>query len=452
MILTTSLPDLARDIATGRIAPSELVEACLRRIARHENDVAAWVLVDETGARAAAEQLGEEIRRGACRGPLHGIPIGIKDIIDVAGWPTVAGSPLRRDHRAETDAALVARLREAGAILLGKTVTTQFACFDPPPTRNPWNLAHTPGGSSSGSAAAVAAGMCLAAIGTQTGGSITRPAAYCGVSGCKPTHGRVSLRGVVPISARLDHPGPIARDVAGLAMILDAIAGHDPGDVNSVDRPTDDYSGELNRRDPPRLGLVESFFLENATAEVKAATLSALERLRAAGAVVDTVALPASFSDMKEMHYRIMAHDAFAYHREAFHARSDAYGPCITALLEDGARTSDDEYVSAVQHRRAFSAEMSASLAGLDALVTPATTSTAPASLATTGDPAFNAPWSYSGLPTVSLPCQLAADGMPVSLQFTGPLWGERTLFGVAAWCERRLKFAEGPEMIGADA
>ncbi len=220
-----TIAEATPQIERGDLQPMELVEACLERIEQVDGEIRAWVVVDAEGARAAAGRLGDEVRAGNHRGPLHGVPIGLKDIVDVEGMPTRAGSSLPDPAPAAADAPAVARLRQAGAIVLGKTVTTEFACFDPSPTRNPRNLQHTPGGSSSGSAAAVASGMCLAAIGSQTGGSITRPASYCGVAGLKPTFGRVDLTGVFPISEHLDHLGPIARSARDLAIMFSAMTG-----------------------------------------------------------------------------------------------------------------------------------------------------------------------------------------------------------------------------------
>src|SRR5436853_3402851 len=217
-------------IRNGLLTPVELLEACLERIDRYEPRIKAWVFVDRELARAQAEAATAELGQGRWRGPLHGIPLAIKDIYDVFDWPTAAGSRLWSQSIARRDATVVERLRQAGAVFLGKTVTTQYASFDPPPTRNPWNLERTPGGSSSGSAAALACGMCLGALGSQTGGSITRPAAYCGVTGCKPTFGRVSTRGVLPLAPSLDHVGPLARCVPDLAVLLQAIAGPDGRD------------------------------------------------------------------------------------------------------------------------------------------------------------------------------------------------------------------------------
>src|SRR6266478_5368146 len=226
----TMIHQAADEIRQGRLSPTELLDPCLAQIDRHEPRVRAWVFVDRESARAQCEQLTQELSRGQNRGPLHGIPLGIKDIYDVFDWPTAAGSRLWAQSIARRDATVVERLRQAGAVFIGKTVTTQYASFDPPPTRNPWHPGRTPGGSSSGSAAALACGMCLGALGSQTGGSITRPASYCGVAGCKPSYGRVSASGIVPLAPSMDHPGPIARSVRDLAILLQAIAGSDPLD------------------------------------------------------------------------------------------------------------------------------------------------------------------------------------------------------------------------------
>ncbi len=239
-------------LARGELSCEELLERCLGRIDAWESQIHAWVSVDREGARRQARECDARLARHRSEGsveslsPLFGVPIGIKDIIDIAGQVTGAGSTARMDGPpAEHDAPVVRKLREAGAIILGKTLTTQFACFDPPPTRNPWNLERTPGGSSSGSAAAVAAGMCLGAIGSQTGGSIIRPASFCGVAGCKPTFGRVSCAGVVPVAPSLDTVGPIAGCVADLAIMLNAIASWHR--VNRNGNPIDDAAIDLSK-------------------------------------------------------------------------------------------------------------------------------------------------------------------------------------------------------------
>ena len=264
----------AESIRTGRLTPVDLLEICLERIDRLEDRVHAWVFVDAKGARTEAERLTAEVRRGEHRGLLHGIPIGIKDIFDVAHWPTAAGSRLWKDRIAGQDATVVRRLREAGAVFVGKTVTTQYASFDPPPTRNPWNLSRTPGGSSSGSAAALACGMCLGALGSQTGGSITRPASYCGIAGLKPTFGCVSTNGVVPLAASMDHVGAMARCVRDLAILFQTIA--DPKNSEETQPP----------RVPPRLGRLRGIFENRADASVLRMMDEACDRLRACGAVI----------------------------------------------------------------------------------------------------------------------------------------------------------------------
>ena len=233
-----TIQDAAAALRGNKLTCVELLEMHLEQIDRHEGRIRAWVLVDRDRARKEARQADDERKSGLDRGPLHGIPVGIKDIIDVFDWPTACGSKRWQGSVARQDAPCVARLRHAGAVLVGKTVTTAFASFDPPPTRNPWNVARTPGGSSSGSAAAVAMGMCLAALGSQTGGSITRPASYCGVASCKPSYGTVSTEGVLPLAESMDHVGAMANCVADVEIVLRAIA--DPGRYDSTrtaDRP-----------------------------------------------------------------------------------------------------------------------------------------------------------------------------------------------------------------------
>lgn len=427
----------ARRIRAGELKPSELTEHCLSRINALEPQIQAWVCVDRNRALAAAKQLDAELAAGRCRGVLHGIPIGVKDIVDVEGLPTRAGSPLTSDKPAAKDAAVVARLREAGAVILGKTVTTEYASFDPPPTRNPWNVQHTPGGSSSGSAAAVAAGMCLAAIGTQTGGSITRPASYCGVCGLKPSFGRLSLDGVVPFSTPLDHLGPIAGCVADLKLMFEAMS--DPADKSDDDLPN---------VSPPRLGLVESYFLEQADQPVAALTRAAVAQLQAAGAPVSVVNLPESFSEVHARHLIVMACGAADVHRDQFAAHGDKYGKEIATLIRKGQGTDRETFLAALEHQRQFRQAMADCFANVDLLVTPATATPAP-TRETTGDPRFNSPWSYSGLPTVCIPCGLSETGLPLSLQLIAPAGSDCRLLSAAAWIERQLAAVGVPPLGG---
>jgi len=431
-------------IARGTLSPVELVDFCFQRINAHEPQVRAWVMLDEAGARREAERLAELARGGQMLGPLHGIPIAIKDIVDVAGWPTKCGSPLRETHVAKRDAEIVVRLRSAGAILLGKTVTTQFASFDPPPTRNPWNLERTPGGSSSGSAAAVATGMCMAAIGSQTGGSIVRPAAYCGVVGLKPTYGAVPLDGIMPLAWHLDHPGPIARNVDDAALMFEVIAGK-PAEGRSF--PTVKEVTAWKGR-PTELAWLRGFFWDRADAEVRQATAQAIDRLRDAGvSVTADVEPPPSFADVIAQHRCIMAVEAAAYHRTDFAATPEQFGPRIASLLTEGLEATAIDYADALQHQQQLAHDLEPLCAGGRLLVMPATTTPAPGR-DTTGDPSFNSPWSHVGFPSMTIPCGLSSDGLPCGLQLVGPPHSERPLLAAAERCETMLAFDRTPSLV----
>jgi aspartyl-tRNA(Asn)/glutamyl-tRNA(Gln) amidotransferase subunit A len=429
----------AEDIRHGRTNPIDLLDACLAQIDRYEERIRAWVFVDRDGSRADAERLTDELKHGRYRGPLHGIPLGIKDIFDVFDWPTAAGSRLWAKSVARQDATVVRRLRQAGAVLMGKTVTTQYASFDPPPTRNPWNHDRTPGGSSSGSAAALACGMCLGALGSQTGGSITRPASYCGVAGCKPTYGRVSCAGVVPLAHSMDHPGPMARCVRDLAILLQAIAGADPIDPACDVRPVTDYLAGIGKTtSPPRLARVRGLFEEQAKPPILDMMQRVASVLSARGAALVETALPAAFSEVVPRHRTVMAVEAAMYHQPRLTSHPEDYDPKIRGLLEEGLACPAPEYARTKEHQRQLSREMLECFQDLDTLLTPATTGPAPAAK-TTGDPAFNSPWSYTGLPTVSLPAGWTTDGLPLAIQLVGRPWDEAGLLAAAAWCEEVL-------------
>jgi Asp-tRNA(Asn)/Glu-tRNA(Gln) amidotransferase A subunit family amidase len=428
-----TISGLSQAIRSRQTTCAALVEQCLARIDEWEPRVKAWVSIDRDGALGRARELDAEIARAAWRGPLHGIPVGIKDLIDVAGRPTAAGSTLRARDIAATDAPVVAALREAGAIILGKTVTTQFACFDPPVTKNPWGLERTPGGSSSGSAAAVATGMCLAAVGSQTGGSITRPASFCGVAGCKPSFGRVSVAQVVPLAQTLDHVGPIARCVADLAIMLDAMT--DKSAAKPV-APVETCSDAVHSSPaPPVLGRLRGLFADRAEPASLKLFEQALDRLAAAGAKLANASLPAAFDDVLPRHRCIMIAEIAALHERRYAEHRDDYLPRLSGLIEEGLKVPAVEYVRARDHQSRLKADMAESFAGCDVLICPATVGPAP-DASTTGDPSFNAPWSYTGLPTVSVPFGLHPDGLPLSLQLVGRPGNETTLFRAAAWCE----------------
>jgi aspartyl-tRNA(Asn)/glutamyl-tRNA(Gln) amidotransferase subunit A len=422
------------------LSPTGLVEALLQQIDRIEPEVQAWVTLDRSGALATAQQLATEAERGSIRGPLHGVPIGIKDIYYTAGMKTTCGSRIFADQVPNYDASTVARLKQAGAIILGKTVTTEFATADPGPTRNPWNIDHTPGGSSSGSAAGVAARMIPVAMGSQTGGSIQRPAAYCGVFGLKPTHGRVSTYGVFPVSWCLDHLGPLARTVSDIALVLQVLAGHDPLDPSSSRAPVPDYVQAIQRADrPPRIGLLRQFYLEGADPELRAHTEAVAEQLGRAGAAVEEVKLPDSFRAVLSAHRIIMHVEAAAVHAELFRQHADLYRPKLRATIETGTLIPAVSYMQAQRLRRQFRLDMTQLLQRVEFLVAPAATGPAPRGLTSTGDPSFNSPSSFSGLPAITIPSGLSSAGLPLAIQLMGAAFEEDRLLAAARWCELTL-------------
>jgi aspartyl-tRNA(Asn)/glutamyl-tRNA(Gln) amidotransferase subunit A len=316
---------------------------------------------------------------------------------------------------------LVARLKGAGAIILGKTVTTQFACFDPPVTRNPWNIERTPGGSSSGSAAAVATGMCLAAIGTQTGGSITRPASFCGVAGCKATFGKIPIEGVLPVAKNLDHPGPMARCVRDLAILYEVLSASPPL--------------ALAATAPPRLGRLHDLYDEKCDMPTRDLIDRACGTFASAGASNVDAKLPELFAGVLQSHRRINVYELAEVHRERFAAHPDDYLGGIRGLIEEGRGVSAAQYDQALAHQRRLKGDIIRAFDGVDVLVCPATIGPAP-DTTTTGDPACNSPWSFTGLPTVSFPVGLSPDGLPVAIQLVGRPDDEATLFRAALWCE----------------
>lgn len=417
-----TIRDLAPEIRAGRLSAVELLERCLARIDECESRVRAWVLVDRPRALAEAKARDAERRQGRYRGPLHGIPVGIKDIIDVFDWPTACGSAAWKAAVARQDAPVVRALRDAGAVLIGKTETTAFASFDPAPTRNPWDLARTPGGSSSGSAAAVATRTCLAALASQTGGSITRPASYCGVTAMKPTYGAVNADGVLTLAESMDHVGAMTRCTHDLAVVMQTLA-----------RPARDWVAQPGG--PVTLGRLRGLFERLAAPDV----LEMMDGLCAhyvdRGATILDVPLPAAFEDVIAQHRIVMAVEAAQYHEERLRRLPEDYPPNVTALLREGVECPAPAYARAKELQRRLRGEVEQVMRSCDALLCPATTRGAP-DAATTGDPAFNSPWSFTGLPVVSIPTALDDDGLPLGVQLVGPAGGEGALFAVAAWCE----------------
>jgi aspartyl-tRNA(Asn)/glutamyl-tRNA(Gln) amidotransferase subunit A len=419
----------ARDaVRAGALSPVALVEACLARIKALDPQLRAWVHVDEAGARTQAALREEEARSGKIRGVLHGIPVGIKDIFDVEGMPTTCGARPWAHTRPLKDATAVRWLRETGAIILGKTHTTEFAYRDPAPTRNPWNLEHTPGGSSSGSAAAVAARMVPLALGTQTVGSVLRPAAYCGVVGYKGAHGAIPTDGVAPLAWSLDHVGVFARTVGDVRLALTALQS---------------TAGVVARR-AARLALAPEL-LARAEPEVAAHVQATARALAAAGAGVEEIKLPPSFWEVHEAGQLILEAEAAAYHEASFRAHGAEYGAGLKSLVEVGLTRAATPYVRALRARQRFRDEAARLLGTCDALVCPTAPAPAPPGLAWTGDASHCAPWSTAGFPAITLPSGLASSGLPLAVQLVAAPDRHEILLHFAAWCEQVLGFTAAP-------
>ena len=429
------------EIAAGRLTSQTLVEDLLARIDKLDSRLKSWVTVDAEGTLETAQSLDRELEKSGPRSPLHGIPLGMKDIYYTAGMKTTACSKILADFVPAYDAASVARLREAGAIILGKTVTTEFASGDPPPTLNPWRPAHTPGGSSSGSAVAVAARMIPGAMGSQTGGSILRPAAYNGIVGFKPTFGRISVFGVIPLAWSFDTIGPMVNSVEDAAIMLQHLAGYDHRDPGCADVPTSDYLQALNELEsPPRIGLIGGFFKQRSEPEVWSHTESVAQKFAAAGAVVEIVQPPPSFATAHAVQWIVNNAETAAYHEENFRTRAGDYSEILRQRIEVGILTPAVSYLQAQRLRRVFRREMEELARDWDLLLTPTTPTPAPRDLSATGDPVFQSPWTSCGLPTITIPSGIGAStGLPLGTQLAAPPFEEARLLAGAKWCEASL-------------
>ena len=443
-----SLSESAFQIVVGDLSPVDLVESLLQRIDALEPSLKAWVYLDRDSVLAEARAKAEEVvsaRRPI--GPLHGVPIGLKDIYYTAGIPTTACSRLYADFVPDYDAATVARLRDAGALMLGKTVTTEFACLDPSITVNPWNPAHTPGGSSSGSAAAVAANMCAAAMGSQTVGSVLRPAAYNGVVGFKPTYGRVSRYGIIPVSWSLDTAGWMTRTVRDAALLLNVMAGRDDRDPVASMLPTLDYAANLDEPPPPQVGVLGSYFQDNADAETRNHTRDVVEKLAKAGANITEMTPPESIETASEDQRVIMAVEAAAFHEPMYRTRSEEYQPLLREMLRWGLEIDSVTYSRALERRLQFIADMVRTAAQVDVLLTPSTPKPSQPDLTNTGNPMFQGPWTSCGLPAISVPSGLAESGMPLGIQLAASHYQEARLLSAARWCELVLDAFQSPSL-----
>src|SRR5919204_1078203 len=429
-------------IARGAISAEDYPRACLECIEARDGEIKAFAHLDRDHALAQARKLDERRIEGHPLGPMHGIPVAIKDIIDTGDNPPDLGSPIAAGRRTRHDATVVAKLRAAGAVIIGKTVTTEFAYYHPGPTRNPHDHGRTPGGSSSGSAAAVAAQMVPLALGSQTNGSVIRPAAFCGVFAIKPTHGLVSRAGVLPLSRKLDHIGVFARSLPDLALILEVIAGHDPADPDSEPFAAPDFRA-LQREPPPlppRFAFVRTPVWDKADAQTKAA----FEELAAAlGPSIESVDLPQIWTEAWEIHRTIMATD-MAHNLAPFVAR-DEPSEALRKLFAHGRGVAAVDYLGALAKVPRYAASVAEIFDTYDAILTPATPGVAPKGLGSTGDPAFCTLWTLTGLPALSLPLFTSEGGLPLGAQLVGPLGRDGRLLRTATALIEALAETQNP-------
>lgn len=446
-----TVAEAAALIAAHRLSPVELLADCLARIATLEPRLNAFIRLLAEDAMAAARAAEAEIARDGPRSALHGIPIGLKDIIDLAGQPTTCHSKLRLDHIATADAAVVARLRDAGAVFPGKLATHEFAIGGPafdlpfPPARNPWNLAHHPGGSSSGSGAAVAARLLPAALGTDTGGSIRHPAAHCGLVGLKPTYGLVSRRGVFPLAFTLDHVGPLTRTVRDCSLLLGVMAGPDPLDPGNALRAPEDYTRDLHQGlTGLTIGFVRHFHETDtpATAEVAAALEEAARVLAAEGATVRAVTLP-PLGEFAAVNRAILGAEAGAIHEHWLRDRPGDYAALTRRRLLPGMFVTGADYMQAQRRRTQLVAAVEAAFGGVDLLLCassmdPACRIDDPEAVERTYPRQARTPFNVTGHPAIGLMCGVSrAEGLPLGLQLVAPSFAEALLFRAAAAYER---------------
>ena len=427
------------------VSPVELVRAFLARIERLNPALNAFITVTAEPALQQARRAETEIQRGHWRGPLHGIPLALKDLIDTAGTRTTAASAVFKDRIPSEDAEVVRRLKAAGAVLLGKLNMHEFAYGGTSvpshygAVHNPWNLGRIAGGSSGGSAAAVAAGLCIGALGSDTAASVRHPAAYCGVVGLKPTYGRVSTRGVIPLSWSLDHIGPLCRSAADAALLLETIAGYDLLEPSSVDRPTDRYASAIGADTAAlRIGLVRRPYFDDLDPDIAAALTASIKDLAGITAEVRDVELPYA-----NLLLTIASAEAYAFHRPYFTRTPQLYQAMTRQRLEQAAGISAADYVNARREMERLRWNADDVFSSVDLLVTP-TTAIAPVTieegyldppLPSDGTPIeFRNTHMFDvlGLPAISIPCGFTRDGMPIGLQITGPRFGESRVLAIA--------------------
>jgi aspartyl-tRNA(Asn)/glutamyl-tRNA(Gln) amidotransferase subunit A len=440
-----SIAEAAEKIAARTLSPVELVQSALDRIEAVDDQLHAFVVVTGDSALEEARRAEKDIAGGRHRGPLHGIPVGIKDLYDVAGLPTTSSSQVRQDFVATQDSAVVERLRDNGAVIVGKTHMHEFAYgITTPTTRNPWDIGRVPGGSSGGSGAAVAAGECLMGMGSDTGGSIRIPASVCGTVGLKPTYGRVSRFGVTSLCWSLDHVGPLTRTVRDAALVLNALAGFDARDEATARVPVPDFLEGLGDGVSGRtLGVPRNFFFDDIEPDVESAVRAAVRVLEEQGATLVEVDIPYA-DQMLALEYGLVVPEATSYHQSMLRERGERYTDEVRVFLESGELVLATSYLRALRIRTLLKQAFREMFDGIDALVCPTLPATAarvrqetftfPNGTETTVTDAYvrhSAPANLTGLPALTVPCGFDADGLPIGLQIIGRPFDERTVLQI---------------------
>ncbi|MGB0684297.1 MAG: amidase [Magnetovibrionaceae bacterium] len=428
-----SIKAITEALEKGQVSVEDVVSATLARIRGAEDQVQAWTYLDEDLALEQARGLDAARAQGEPMGPLFGVPVGIKDIIDTSDQPTQRGSAIYDGRQPKEDATVVSLLREAGAVILGKTVTTELAVFTPGKTRNPHNPDHTPGGSSSGSAAAVAAGMIPISVGTQTNGSMIRPGSFCGIYAFKPTHGRVSRHGVLEQSAQLDTVGVYARSLEDLAIAADAVMVHDSRD-SSMARTGRPLIAQTMMTEPP-LPPTFAFVRTPAWDQAEESTKDAFRELcEVMGDRVQIIDLPGEMDDVLETHRRIMEPDIAVSYASEYGEDGEALSPKLNEIIRRGQGVPAVDYVRAKRDVIRYQAVLDQIFHQFDAILTPSAPGEAPEGLDTTGNPAFCTTWTLTGTPAINLPVMEGPQGLPLGLQVVGPRFDDARLFRNARW------------------
>ena len=429
----------AAAIRSGEVSSEGLVRDCLERIGEFEDTVQAWAHLDPDYALRQAREADTTRQSGHSIGSLHGLPVGVKDIFDTEDMPTEDGTILHSGRTPEMDSTVVSLLREAGAIILGKTVTTELAVYSPGKTRNPHDPERTPGGSSSGSAAAVAALMVPLAVGSQTNGSVIRPASFCGVFGFKPTHGLISRRGVLRLSRQLDQVGVFARSIGDLALIAETLMAFDHGDpdMRPRSRPGLIETAAMEPPVTPRLAFIRTPVWDQADEVTKEAFGELVEYL---GENAEEVELPEFFDEAVELHRTIMEADLAWNFRREYESGKDRLSAVLREMIERGQKTLAFDYAHALDRIEALNGALEWLFEGYDGFLTPAATGEAPIGLESTGNPAFCSLWTLCGVPAVSVPILQSASGLPIGAQLVSTRGGDARLLRTARWLVARSR------------